>query len=199
MKHTNKIIPNNSKITSPKFKYTIDKVFSTVLIAAIIIATISLSYILIFPKSEEKFTEFYILTSSDKTTNYPRNITLGKNTSVIIGIANHEEKTINYTIEIWLINQTHQENKTVYQHAWYLNKINVILNNTPYETVDSWKPQWEYNYTFRIDKKGNYKIIFLLFPSPKIETYSSTIDYKDSIEEKINSAYRDTYLLLTIS
>ena len=185
-------------LSVPKVERRIDKALILILGAAIIIAVTSLIYVVVVPKTGEKFTEFYLLGPSGKATEYPRNLTAGENATVIIGLANHEYTVIKYTIEIWLVNQTTQENQTIYDHAWYLNKIGVMLNHTPVKIEGEWKPQWDYNYTFNIDKKGNYKIAFLLFTTPT-DTYNHDIDYKDSIAEKMTSAYRETHLFVTVS
>jgi len=54
----------------------------------------------------DAFTEFYILGSNGTASDYPRNLSVGEDVTVILGIVNHEFRTINYTIDIWLINQT---------------------------------------------------------------------------------------------
>ena len=53
---------------------------------------------MIKPKQGETFTEFYILGPGGQASNYPTNITVGQNASVIIGIVNHEQKTVNYNL-----------------------------------------------------------------------------------------------------
>jgi uncharacterized membrane protein len=65
-------------------------------------------------------------------------------------------------------------------------------------TEGEWKSQWEYNYTFIINKSGeNFKLAFLLFTTPT-DDYDSDENYKDIMEEKINSAYRETHLFVTV-
>jgi uncharacterized membrane protein len=66
----------------------------------VIVEVASLIYVMITPKTGEKFTEFYLLGSDGNATGYPSNLTIGENANVIIGLVNHEYKTINYTIEI---------------------------------------------------------------------------------------------------
>ena len=81
-----------------------------------------------------------------------------------------------------------------------MDKISVMLTHTPVNIKGLWTPQWEYNYTFIIDKEGEHlKLMFLLFTTPIKETYSYDINYKDIIEEKINNVYRETHLFITIT
>jgi len=191
-------------LSLPKSESKLDKALTIILAAVIIIAVVSLIYVIIISKTGEKFSEFYLLGSGGKAEGYPKNLTLGNNTSVTIGLVNHEYKTINYTIEIWLINQTTvynestDENETVYNHMWFMDKINIMLNHTPIDLEEYWEPQWEYNYTFNINKTADYKLEFLLFTEPT-QSYSSSMDYKDTAEQKIESAYREIHLWITVT
>jgi uncharacterized membrane protein len=193
------------EISLPNPEKKLDKALTIILVISIIISVTSLVYAIITPKTREKFTELYILGSEGMAKNYPKNLIIGEETSVILGILNHEYRKINYTIEVWLINQTTfynkttKENETITNHAWFLDKISVMLNHTPVDIEGLWTPQWEYNYTFRIDKEGeNLKLAFLLFITPTKETYNYDTDYKDIIKEKINNAYRKTHLFITV-
>ena len=187
----------------PKSESKFDKILTIILAISIIVALGSLVYIIITPKIGEKFTEFYILGPEGIADNYPRNLSTQENASLIIGIVNHEYKIINYTVEIWLVNQTliynssTDLNETIYHHMWFMDKINIELDHIPIDIEESWKPQWEYNYTFYIDKKGNFKLAFLLFTEPT-ENYDRNFDYKDITDEKINNAYRELHIWLNI-
>ena len=76
------------------------KIISIVLIISILLAIGATAYIIIKPKQGETFTEFYILGPGGQASNYPTNITVGQNASVIIGIVNHEQKTVNYNLVV---------------------------------------------------------------------------------------------------
>ena len=192
-------------LSLPKSESKLDRALTIILAASIIIAVASLIYVIITPKAGEKFTELYILGVGGDATVYPSNLAVGENGTVIIGVVNHEYRAINYTVEVWLINQTvvynesTDENETRYNHMWFMDKISIMLNHTPVDIEGSWEPQWEYNYTFSIDKKGeDLKLAFLLFTTPA-DTYSYDEDYSNIIEEKIDSAYRETHLFVTVT
>jgi hypothetical protein len=53
---------------------------------------------------QEPFTEFYILGPDGTAENYPTDYVLGENGTVIVGITNHEQKPVNYTMEVRLEN-----------------------------------------------------------------------------------------------
>lgn len=190
-------------LSLPKSESKLDRALTIILAALIIIAVASLIYVIITPKTGEKFTELYILGGEGNATNYPSNLAVGENGTVIIGVVNHEYRAINYTIEVWLINQTvvynesTDENETRYNHMWFMDKINIMLDHTPIGTEGLWEPQWEYNYTFNISREGDFKLAFLLFTTTTM-SYSYDEDYKDIAEQKINSAYRENHLWINI-
>jgi uncharacterized membrane protein len=168
---------------------------------SIIIAAVSIVYIIVTPRIGETFTEFYILGPNRNTTNYPRYLNTNENASIIIGLVNHEYKTMNYSIEVWLINQTilfnetTQKNETIYNHMWYMNKMTIDLAST--DTIKQ-LPQWESNYSFSINKKGEFKLTFLLFTTPTVE-YDHETDYNDIAGQKIEGAYKEIHLWLTVT
>jgi uncharacterized membrane protein len=192
-------------LSLPKSDHRIDKALTLILGAAIIIAVASLIYVIVVPKTGEKFTEFYLLSTERRAEDYPTNLTIGEEASVIIGIVNHEYQPVTYTVEVWLINQTiaynntTQNNETLYTHAWFMDSLMVLLNHTPVDIEAAWEPQWEYNYTFNISQKGkDLKLAFLLFTTPTDASLYNR-DYKDGIAEKMTSAYRETHLFVTVS
>lgn len=194
-------------LSIPKTENKLDKALTIILAASIIIAALSFVYIIVIPKTGEKFTEFYLLGSGGKAEGFPKNLTLGNNASVTIGLVNHEYKLVNYTIEIWLVNQTTiynestDENETVYNHMWFMDKITVMLNHTPTNIEEPWAPQWEYNCTFNINRSGSFKLAYLLYTTPT-DNYSYDKDYKDIAKQKIDDsssiAYRKTYLWVNV-
>jgi uncharacterized membrane protein len=190
-------------ILLPQSEHTLDKALLLLLITSIIIATASFIYIGITPPTAEKFTEFYLLGSEGTAEKYLRNISVGENATVIVGIANHEYRTINYTVEVWLINQTTQynettnTNETLYHHMWFMDKLLVMLPHVEINLDDPWKPQWQFNYTFNLSKQGTFELAFLLYNS-STENYSNASDYKDIAEEKIKDAYREIHLWINV-
>jgi len=156
------------------------------------------SNVLITPQQKEKFTEFYLLGSSQNSTDFPRNISAGENYSVIIGVANHEYRTIDYTIEVWLINETEVENKTTIENMWFFDKISVSLTHTDLVIDNINKAQWEYPYSFSTNKTGLFKLTFLLFTT-STNDYIKDFDYKEIAQEKISTAYRETHLWISVN
>jgi uncharacterized membrane protein len=186
------------KITFPKQENPIDRALSIILIIAIIVVIASLIYVITLPKTGETFTEFYLLGPTGTAEGYPRNLTINEEAAVIIGVANHEQRLINYTIEIWLINQTTTNNQTIYHQMWYLDTITInALPHQPINTEEPWTPQWSYPYTFRLNRTGTFKLAFLLFKGPT-QAYYPNIDYHDIADQKLTSAYLQNHLWITV-
>jgi uncharacterized membrane protein len=191
-------------ISLPKSESKLDRALTIILAISIIVAMASLVYVIATPKIGEKFTEFYLLGPGGIADKYPRNLTMGENAGVAIGIVNHEYKTVNYTVEIWLINQStyydesKNENLTAYHHMWFMDSLNTSLPHVDLNIENEWTQQWEYIYTFNVSRNGSFKLAFLLFTEPT-EKYNLDEDYQDIAEQKIDSAYRELHLWLTIT
>lgn len=189
----------------PSFHSTskLDKILMMVLIWAIALTIITAVFISLLPTKQESFTEFYILGAAGKTTNYPKNLTIRQNSNLTIGLINQEHKTIDYTIEIWLVNQTLSYNNITkaidytYHEMWFLDKLTVRLDHFTPDIDLIWQPQWEYLYNFQINKTGRYTLMFLLFTSPAPD-YDKQQNYKDIAATEIQSAYQNIYIWLNI-
>lgn len=181
----------------------IEKILTIFILLSMILALSSIVYIIVQPKMGETFTEFYLLTPDGDATNYPQDIAIKQNISLLLGLINHEYKMMNYTIEVWLVNEsvnynkTTQKNETVYHNAWFLNEIVVPLNYTEITNKKNQTQKWEHNYTFALNKIGHFKLAFLLFTTPS-EVYDPEQDYKDSINLRMNNAYRELHIWLYV-
>ncbi|KKH99284.1 hypothetical protein EO95_17085 [Methanosarcina sp. 1.H.T.1A.1] len=89
-------------IETPETK--IDKILTVILIFSILASVATLIYVILTPKEGEHFTEFYILGPEGMADNYPTRYAPGENGTVIVGIANHEYRTMNYSMEMRLEN-----------------------------------------------------------------------------------------------
>jgi len=195
-------------ISLPKQETKSEKILTIILIICIVIAVSLLIYVISTPKQGEQFTEFYLLGSNHLASDYPTNLTLGENAAVILGIINHENTLMDYSVEIWLSNQTtvynstSNQSETTYHHLWFLDKINTTLKSIPMNLEGTWTPQWEYTYSFHINRKGTYKLAFLLYTT-ETQNYIRNFDYKTIATEKVDehetTAYSIIYLWITVT
>ena len=74
-------------------------------VSALLVATPALQRLLVYPQTEF-FTEMWLLGPEHMAENYPFNITLGENSHVFLGIANHLGQCAYYMIQVKFRNQT---------------------------------------------------------------------------------------------
>lgn len=139
-----------------------DKVLTIILVLSVLSSVVAVVYVVAVPRQGEQFTEFYVLGPGGKATDYPHNLSVGQSASVILGIANHEFRTVNYTVEVWLANETFSNNVTVVNHLLFVSEFSVILNHVSANINGNWTPQWQQTYNFSSPVEGSYKIWFVL-------------------------------------
>jgi len=120
------------------------KILSIILIITILLAISTTVYIILKPKQSESFTEFYILGPNGKASDYPTNLTIGQNGTVIIGVVNHEYQTANYELVV-------RSNGTI------MNQQNITLTNSN---------QTQIPYSFTAGSAGYKNVEFLLYKLP---------------------------------
>ena len=126
---------------------TLDKTISIILIVAILGAIGTFGYTAAIPKVGERFTEFYILELEGKATDYPKELMLGEEGRVIVGIVNREYGTVSYRVEV---------------------TINGIRDKEIGPVVLGHEEKWEGEVSFTPTKVGdNQKVEFLLYKESK--------------------------------
>jgi len=80
----------------------LDKTLSITLILLVvgIIAVLCYGYLVVIPREGEQFTEFYVVTPGGEASNYPSELTVGKEATVVLGVVNHEGQETNYLISV---------------------------------------------------------------------------------------------------
>ena len=131
----------------------IDRILSFILLFALLVSIAALIYLILNPPPREKFTEFYILGPKGKAADYPTKLFVNQSGSVIIGIVNHEYRTMNYTVEVWIVRENVSD-------ANLLESFTITLEHMPIS--EQWKPQFERIFSFSIENPGKYKIVFIL-------------------------------------
>jgi len=126
----------------------VDKALTIILILSIIASIVALVYVVVTPKEGEKFTEFYILGPGGKAYDYPTEVRAGNNSTVIVGVVNHEYRLTNYTMEIQL-------NNTPAVDILLIMRMNLSLQHND---------TWEQPLTYVLDETGDrQKLQFLLY------------------------------------
>jgi len=128
-----------------------NKVLSVILIAVILVTIGTLGCTTGTSQAEEKYTEFYILGLDGKATDYPKELSVGENGRVIVGIINREHQMVNYQVQVIIDDATNNQ----------VGAIELAHNE-----------KWEEIVSFTPDRVGdNQKVEFLLYKSGDSEPY----------------------------
>lgn len=130
-----------------------DRIIYAVLILAVFGAIGTVIYMTATPKIEDRFTEFYILGLEGDASNYPRELVLGEECGVDLGIVNREYETAVYRVEV-----TDGNGK--------VSEIGPITLNH--------EERWEQEVIFTCSKVGlKQKVDFYLYKQGQTEVYRS--------------------------
>lgn len=111
----------------------------------VVVALVSVLYLIINPTKGEKFTEFYILGPGGKAGDYPTNLTAGESAELIIGLVNHEDTTISYQLMVQFRGE--------------------ILKNETYNLKNGEKKEIPFNFQLNQSVNGG-KLEFTLYKIP---------------------------------
>ncbi len=121
----------------------LDTALTLVLALAVLAAVGTLIYVVSTPKIGEKFTEFYILGLEGKAADYPRDLVVGQQAGVILGLVNHESAEMKYRVEV---------------------VVGGVKAKDIAPPALAEKQKWEQEVSFRPSKTGdNQKVEFLLY------------------------------------
>jgi len=172
-----------SKLFSPG-QSRLDRVLSVILIILIVAAIAATIYVIVFPREGEHFTEFYILGEDGKAEGYAEQFAAGDPQTVIIGISNHEYRTVTYTVETILLTMTTDPgtNASIIHAAQPLDSFTTTLAHN--ETQ-------EFPYTFSITDTHYNRLQFLLYNETMPPDGVNTSD-------RIEASYQDLHLWIKV-
>lgn len=125
---------------------TLDKMLVVVLILFIVTSLVATVYLVVVPYSGQPYTELYVLSPDGKAQDYPSQFRLGEEQSVILGVTNHEQRAVEYTL-VTSLNGTRGSSTLSTERFKLTNNQN-----------------WEQTVAIRPDQTGtNLKLSFLLY------------------------------------
>lgn len=140
-----------------------DKALLGALLISIIASIGAVAYAVATPRVGESFTEFYIVGPGGMAGDYPQELALGEEGTIIVGIVNHEHQATAYSIEVRIDGEQVQE----------IGPINLAHEG-----------KWEEPVTFVPSKAGeDLKVDFLLYRDDESEPYRELnlrLDVKDA-------------------
>ncbi len=128
-----------------------DRVLSIILVITIMGALGALGYVIATPQVGERFAEFYILGLEGKAIEYPRELKVGEEGRVIVGIINREHETMSYWVKV---------------------RIDGVRDNQTGPLELGHDEEWEEIVSFTPDRVGDtQKVEFLLYKDMESEPY----------------------------
>lgn len=90
------------RMRAPQWRQSsrVDRMLAGILIMALIAALATAIYVGLRPSAANHFSEFYLLGLDGTMEYYPVNILLGADADAVVGVANHEGKTMGYRLRI---------------------------------------------------------------------------------------------------
>ena len=77
-----------------------NKLVIAVVVIAILGTICAVVYVMTTPKTGDTFTEFYILGPEGRAENYPKELSVGEEARVIMGIINREHRPLTYRVDV---------------------------------------------------------------------------------------------------
>ncbi len=155
-----------------------DKVLTVGLVASVVFSASVLGYVVTTPRPGERFTEFSILGPEGLAADYPTELNISEEGTIIIGVVSHEFEQVIYAIDVTLIgvvvqfNETSGFNETVEVNWTAMDSFDFTLDHDT---------NWTQTYTFSIPDPGTWKVELLL--------------YRDG---DFSASYRNLHLFVTV-
>jgi uncharacterized membrane protein len=113
--------------------------------------------------NKEKFSEFYLLNKNGTAIGIPHNYTEGQPVDLIVGVANHEQRTVKYYVEMWLVNYTNVNMAVTVNEMYFAYGFNVTMISVDVDLNNPWTYQYEMPVQLNLTKVGKYSLFFLLY------------------------------------
>ena len=162
----------------------VNQLINVILTLVMLIIIITTVYVITAPKTEESFTEFYLLGEKQMANDYPDQIIAGQNYPMYIGVGNKENRDMTYTIETWLL-------RTEFDTVTNTSRIIAMDPNDRLSLTLADNATTIIPYNMSLKKTGYDRVEFLLFNEcvPGLDVTGS---------DRINASYRDLHLWVII-
>lgn len=183
----------------------VDKMIAVIVALSIVSSVAAVAYVVAVPREGEAFSELFILGPDGSIGSLPSNLNANGAGRLTIGIANHENRPVNYSVEVWLVNMTLVNGQTQVNVLRYMDTITVTLEPTSAPPEDKWTAQWETNYSFSVPFPGTYELCFVLlkdtpgFVGVRYTDYTGSAVEQRFLDNLNNSAVLTTDLHLVIT
>ena len=142
----------------------VDKVLTVGIVVMLVASVVVLAWAVTTPRVGERFTQLAILGPGGMATDYPRNLTVGQDATVLLSVKSFEHRTLNYTIAIVLTNVT-DNSTTVAQWSTNWSQDHALSPHQAIAQNFTLEHLGYYNRTlnFSVTSTGTWKLQFLLY------------------------------------
>jgi len=147
----------------------VDRALALGVAAALVLGAGGLAYAITTSPPGLAYTELYLLDSNHGITSYPSRLNVSQPAFVFLGIANHERREMNYTVEVRLVSVHYVYNSSTKRNDTVEDSY-ITRDLFPVNLTDG--GLWEGRYDFSIPTPGDYVLRFLLsIPPPQAQPY----------------------------
>lgn len=147
-----------------------DGALNAILALSVLLAIGSVGFAVAAPPQGEEFSAIYILTETDDgelvAANYPTELTLGENASLVVGVDNHEQRTTEYTVVVVEQSLESDGNETVVEEQRELDRFQAQL-----EHDETWTHEHDLEPTITGE---DVRVVWLLYLDGEVPEDPST-------------------------
>jgi uncharacterized membrane protein len=163
----------------------VDKLLTIGIVVMLVASVVVLAWAITTPRTGERFTQLAILGPGGMATDYPRDLTVGQQGTVLLSVKSFEHQPMNYSMVIVLTtaadaNFEIAENSIDWDQSHALTPHVAIAQNFSLVHLD----YYNQTFNFTVTAPGTWKLQFLLF------TEGQPID---------QNAYREVHLWLNVT
>ncbi len=85
------------------------RVLNAMILLTLLACIAAVGYVVTATPASEPFTEFYLLGQGGKAADYPKEMSLGEEARVTVGVVNHEHRVVSYRVQIVMAGKASQE------------------------------------------------------------------------------------------
>lgn len=163
----------------------LDKLFTWILLAAVVAALGITFFLTQIPPREEPFTELYLLGNDGIAEDYFYGMRVGRGEAVIMGLTNREGAPTQYVVEVFAATET-INNATNRSEIVSMTRLGTV----PIELADG--QTYEQPYEVVVNERGPNRLEFLLFKANAIPPESV------SGMDRVKAAYRNVNLWIAV-
>ena len=141
-----------------------DRILTIGIAVMLIASVVVIAWAITTPRTGERFTQLAILGPNGMATDYPRNLTIGEEASVLLSVKSYEGQSMDYTIVLVLTNVT-EWNFTVDETAVDWQSTQTLEPHSGVSQAFTLDDQEYYNQTvdFTVTSSGIWKLQVLLY------------------------------------